>query len=54
MRKGVPAMINAAPTAVFQVNVSPKNITAKMMVKAKLNLSAPATLETSPICKALK
>ncbi len=47
-------MMSAAPRADFQVKVSPRKITAKLMVKAKLSLSIPATFETSPICKALK
>lgn len=47
-------MINAAPTADFQVRVSPRKITAKITVSARLSLSIPATLDTSPICNALK
>ena len=47
-------MIKTAPTAVFQVNVSPKNNIANMIVNAKLSLSTPATLVTSPFYKALK
>ena len=54
IKNRVPAIIKVPPTAVFQLRDSPKKSTAKMMVKAKLNLSTPATLETSPICKALK
>ena len=54
IKNKVPAIIKPAPTAVFQVKVSPKNTTANMMVKAKLSLSIPATFETSPIYKALK
>ena len=50
----VPAMIKLAPIAVFNVNVSPKKIIAKMIVKATLSLSMVATCETLPNCNALK
>ena len=50
----VPAIIKPAPIAVFNVNVSPKKIIAKMIVKATLSLSIGATCDTFPNCNALK
>ena len=50
----VPAIIKPAPIVVFNVNVSPKKIVAKMIVKATLSLSMVATCDTLPNCNALK
>ncbi len=50
----VPAIIKPAPMAVFNVNVSPKKIIAKMIVRATLSLSIGATRDTFPNCNALK
>ncbi len=50
----VPAIIKPAPTAVFKVNVSPKNVIDKIIVRATLSLSMVATCDTLPNCNALK
>ena len=50
----VPAIIKPAPTAVFKVNVSPKKVIAKVIVRATLSLSMVATCDTLPNCNALK
>lgn len=39
---------------VFNVSVSLKKNTDKMIARATLNLSTAATCDTFPICKALK
>ena len=54
IRTIVPAIINIAPIAIFRVNTSFKIITDRIIVSATLNLSAGATWDTLPNCKALK
>lgn len=44
-----PARRRTEPMTVFQVRVSPRNMTAKIMVSTRLHLSIGTTLETSPI-----
>jgi hypothetical protein len=48
-----PAVTNNPPVTLPKVGFSPKNTNAKIKVRAILNLSTGATLEASPICKAL-
>jgi hypothetical protein len=50
----VPAIISDAATIVLAVSGSPKNIAAKTIAIATLNLSTGATCDTSPNCRALK
>jgi hypothetical protein len=50
----VPPMISSAPSAVFQVSVSPRKTTDRTIVSATLSLSTGATWDTFPNCIALK
>lgn len=47
-------IIRALPTSVFQLNVSPKNMTENKMTMARLDLSIGATWDAFPIWSALK